>query len=137
MHQALASTVADAPPIRDWPNGLDLAMLALYLALALGLPLFAYVLMFLDYRHYLRSLRRTLVSVAQAMPGTPYWVYRDRPPCLESLDLHLPCSEDEVLAAYRLRVKSLHPDHGGDLQEFLRLQEHFEQAMHLAQSSGS
>ncbi len=137
MHHALANTVANAPPVRDWPSGLDIALLVLYLTLAFGLPLFAYVLMFLDYRLYLRSLRRTLVSIAQAVPGTPYWVHRDRPPCLDALDLHLPCSKDEVLAAYRLRVKSLHPDRGGNLQEFLRLQKHFEQAMHLAQAPDS
>ena len=53
---------------------------------------------------------------------------RDRPPCLQALELDLPCTEEQVLAAYRRRVKELHPDRGGDLQQFLRLQKHFEQA---------
>jgi len=48
-----------------------------------------------------------------------------------ALDLRPPCSEEEVLAAYRQRAKSLHPDRGGDLEKFLRLQQHFEQALHL------
>jgi hypothetical protein len=89
--------------------------------------------MMLDIRRYLRSLRRALVVVAAAATrrGTPYWAIRDRPPCLEALDLSLPCTEEQVLAAYRRRVKELHPDHGGDLQQFLRLQKHFEQALHL------
>jgi len=51
---------------------------------------------------------------------------------LEALELRLPCTEEQVLAAYRRRVKALHPDRGGDLQQFLRLQKHFEQALHLA-----
>jgi curved DNA-binding protein CbpA len=41
----------------------------------------------------------------------------------------MPCTADDVLAAYRRKVKSLHPDRGGDRREFLRLQTHFEQAM--------
>jgi hypothetical protein len=42
-----------------------------------------------------------------------------------------------VLAAYRTRVKDLHPDRGGDLKQFLQLQKHFEQAMHLARSGAT
>jgi curved DNA-binding protein CbpA len=43
----------------------------------------------------------------------------------------MPCTQADVLAAYRRKVKSLHPDLGGDQREFLRLQAHFEQAMAL------
>jgi hypothetical protein len=108
--------------------------LTAYAALAFGLPLAGYWLMVIDIRRYLRSLRRALVVVARsAMPSTPYWAARnDCPPCLQSLGLDLSCTEQQVLAAYRRLVKDLHPDRGGDLQQFLRLQKHFEQALHLA-----
>ena len=43
----------------------------------------------------------------------------------------MPCTADDILAAYRRKVKQLHPDLGGDRREFLRLQAHFEQAMEL------
>ena len=108
-----------------------------FLLLVFGLPLLAYVLMFLDFRRYLRSLRRALVRVARATPRTPYWAFCQRPPCLDTLDLQLPCNEADVLAAYRDRVKLLHPDRGGNMREFLRLQQHFEQAMHLARRKES
>jgi curved DNA-binding protein CbpA len=45
--------------------------------------------------------------------------------------LTMPCTEEQVLAAYRRKVKELHPDRGGDRRKFLRLQAHFEQAMAL------
>jgi hypothetical protein len=118
---------------RNWPDGIDATALVIYLGVAFGLPLLGHWLLVLDYRRYLRSLRRALVLVTHAVsPGTPAWARQDRPPCLQALDLAMPCTEAEVLAAYRRRVKTLHPDRGGDLQQFLRLQKHFEQAMLLA-----
>jgi hypothetical protein len=123
---------ADHQP-RSWPDGIDATALLLYAAVAFGLPLLGHWLLVLDYRRYLRSLRRALVVVSHAVsPKAPYWAQQDRPPCLLALDLAMPCTEDEVLAAYRQKVKTLHPDRGGDLQQFLRLQKHFEQAMYLA-----
>ena len=99
---------------------------------AFGLPALGYVFMAIDVRRYLRSLRRALVLVtATAVRSVPNWALRDRPPCMQALELDLPCTEEQVLAAYRRRVKELHPDHGGDLQQFLRLQKHFDQALHL------
>jgi hypothetical protein len=117
----------------SWPDAVDAGALALFVAAAIGLPGLGYAFMVVDFRRYLRSLRRALVVVAAAATrrGTPYWATRDRPPCLEALDLALPCTEEQVMTAYRRRVKELHPDHGGDLQQFLRLQKHFEQALHL------
>ena len=119
----------------QWPDAFDSVGLLLFVALAFGLPALGYGFLVLDVRRYLRSLRRALVVVTQVVtPRVPRWARRDDPPCLQSLELALPCTEDEVLAAYRRRVKELHPDHGGNLREFLRLQQHFEQAMFLART---
>lgn len=119
----------------SWPDGVDLAALALFGLLAVGLPALGYVFMALDIRRYLRSLRRALVLVASVtLRRPPNWSLRDCPPCLQTFGLKLPCSEQEVLAAYRELVKEMHPDRGGEMRQFLRLQQHFEQAMHLARS---
>jgi hypothetical protein len=119
----------------SWPDAVDLAALSGFILLAVGLPALGYVFMALDFRRYLRSLRRALVVVASvAMRRPPDWSLSDCPPCLQTLGLTLPCTEEEVLAAYRQRVKEMHPDRGGDMRQFLRLQQHFEQAMHLARS---
>jgi hypothetical protein len=121
--------------VREWPDAIDLAALGLFAVLAFGLPLVGYWLLVADIRRYLRSLRRALVVIAHAVtPGSPYWLLRDRPPCLQTLNLDLGCSEAEVMSAYRERVKELHPDRGGDLRQFLQLQRHFEQALYLARS---
>jgi hypothetical protein len=126
---------AAAAPPSEWPDGVDTAALVAYAAVAFGLPVLGYCVMAVDIRRYLRSLRRALVVVVQAAsPSAPYWSARGRPPCLQALDLDLPCTEEQVLAAYRRRVKQLHPDRGGDLRQFLRLQKHFEQAMYLART---
>ena len=117
-----------------WPDGVDRALTGIYLAVILGLPLLGYVFMYLDFRRYLRSLRRALAVVARTVPVTPYWALRSRPVCLKALGLELPCTEEEVMAAYRDRAKELHPDRGGDLDEFLRLQKHFEQALLLVRN---
>lgn len=121
---------------RSWPDGVDALALLGFGGLAFGLPAAGYCLMAIDIRAYLRSLRRALTVVTAAVTQEmPAWaVRRDRPPCLAALDLTLPCTEGEVLQAYRERVKSLHPDRGGNLQQFLRLQKHFEQALHLVRS---
>jgi hypothetical protein len=124
-----------AQPVPHWPDGYDRALTALYLVVIFGLPLLGYVFMVLDFRAYLRSLRRTLVLVAQRVPTTPAWALRSRPVFLKTLGLQLPCTEQEVLAAYRLKAKTMHPDRGGDLEQFLRLQRHFEKAMRLASDS--
>lgn len=129
--------LAETPSAKAWPDSVDAMLLVCYLAAIVGLPLLGYVFMVLDYRRYLRSLRRALVYVTQGSTSTPYWVLRDRPTCFVALDLQMPCTEEEVLAAYRERVKSLHPDRGGDMKEFLRLQHHFEQALQLVRLNGS
>ncbi|MBX3426136.1 MAG: hypothetical protein KF688_10690 [Pirellulales bacterium] len=122
------------PPLAaaaTWPNGADWPALGLFGAIALGLPALGYVFLAIDVRRYLRSLRRALAVIVQAPTTVPYWVLRDRPPCLETFGVDAHCSEEQLWAAYRERVKDAHPDRGGDLQQFLRIQKHFEQSLHL------
>jgi hypothetical protein len=51
--------------------------------------------------------------------------------CLQILNLSVPCTEAEVKGAYRKLVKSAHPDGGGSQEQFLALQEAYEQALRL------
>ena len=115
-----------------WPDGLDWTVTALYLGLVLAVLVAGYTCMVLDFRAYLRSLRRALVVISHYRVELPAWVVsRDTPRCIQALGLTLPCTTEEVLSAYRQKVKLLHPDRGGDRRQFLRLQTHFEQAMAL------
>ena len=114
-----------------WPDSTDRALTGIYLAVIIGLPLAGYVLMYLDFRRWLRSLRRAMVVVVQSVPTTPYWALRSRPECLKILGLTLPCTEEDVMEAYREKAKEMHPDRGGKLEDFLRLQRYFEQALQL------
>jgi hypothetical protein len=118
----------------SWPDTIDGSLTVGYLALAFGLAILGYVCMVLDVRAYLRSLRRALVVISNYRPELPEWVRRDTPRCILALGLTLPCTVDDVLVAYRRKVKKLHPDRGGNRREFLRLQAHFEQAMALLES---
>jgi hypothetical protein len=114
-----------------WPDGIDWAVTVSYLALAFGSAALGYVCLALDIRAYLRSLRRALVVISHYRVELPEWVRRDTPRCVLALGLTLPCTQADILSAYRRKVKRLHPDRGGDRREFLRLQTHFEQAMAL------
>jgi hypothetical protein len=120
-----------APPVYRWPDGIDGTITLLYLLLIVGVVAGGYACMVLDYRAYLRSLRRALVVITHYRLDLPGWVLQDTPPCIRGLGLKLPCTSEEVLSAYREKVKVLHPDRGGDRRKFLRLQEQFEQAMLL------
>jgi hypothetical protein len=123
--------VSLAVATQTWPDAIDGSVTFGYLALAFGLAALGYLCMALDIRAYLRSLRRALVLVSNYRSQLPEWVCRDTPRCLVALGLSLPCTTDDVLAAYRRKVKQLHPDRGGNRREFLRLQTNFEQAMTL------
>jgi hypothetical protein len=114
-----------------WPDNIDGTLTVLYLITILVVFVAGYACMVLDIRAYLRSLRRALVLITHYRLELPDWVMRDTPPCIRAFGLRLPCTADEVLAAYRERVKVLHPDRGGDRRKFLMLQQHFEQAMTL------
>jgi hypothetical protein len=120
---------ATFPTSQSLPDGIDWTIAVTYLALAFGLAALGYVFMVLDIRAYLRSLRRALVVITGYRLELPEWVRKDTPRCILALDLTLPCTTDDILVAYRRKVKTMHPDVGGDRREFMRLQAHFEQAM--------
>ena len=115
-----------------WPNALDLTVTVAYLASIVLVMVVGCSSMGLHIRDYYRSLRRALVVLGHYSRKLPEWILRDRPRCIQALELSLPCTTNEVLTAYRKKVMLFHPDRGGDPREFLRLQEHFEQAMALA-----
>lgn len=52
----------------------------------------------------------------------------DMPACLKVLGLLPPVTAEDVKQAYMARARILHPDRGGDPQEFIRLQKAFEEA---------
>jgi hypothetical protein len=127
-----ASLLADAyEPLKSWPDGIDWSVTLGYLALAFGLPILGYVCMALDFRAYLRSLRRAIMVITGYQTELPEWARKNTPRCILALGLTMPCTTDEILVAYRKKVKLLHPDRGGDRREFLRLQSHFEEALAL------
>ena len=126
------------PPVlaaTEWPDGYDWLITSCFLMLIIVVPLLGYVFMALDFHRYLRSLRRALAIVANRIVATtPAWAQSERHACLTALNLKMPCTEEDVLAAYRELAKTLHPDRGGDLQKFLRLQRQFEDALNLVRS---
>lgn len=124
--------LADAPFSKyHWPDGVDGLVTAGYILVIVSIVAAGYACMVLDIRAYLRSLRRALVVITHYRVELPEWIRRDTPRCIQALGLTMPCTTDEVLEAYRERVKILHPDRGGNRKEFLLLQRHFEEAMSL------
>lgn len=120
--------------VRTWPDELDAAVTLTYLAVVVAVPAAGYAMMVLDIRAYLRSLRRFLVVARNYLTDLPEWVRKDTPRCLLALGLTLPCTSDDVLSAYRNKVKKLHPDRGGDRRAFLRLQQQFEEAIRFVET---
>ena len=112
----------------DWPDSVDRAATLMFLVLAVGLPVIGYALFALDVRAYLRSLRRQLVRLSGG-GNLPAWAVPTVPRCFESFGLRPSCTEEELKAAYRERVKQMHPDRGGDRTRFLKLQQHFEESL--------
>ena len=129
MLPSVTLLAAAAAPVKSWPDGIDTTVTLSYLAAAFGLPILGYVCMALDIRAYLRSLRRALMVVAGYRRDLPDWIRKNTPRCILALGLTMPCTADEVLAAYRRKVKELHPDRGGSRRDFLRLQAQFEEAL--------
>lgn len=60
-----------------------------------------------------------------------------RPDFLVRLGLLMPCSVEDVEAAYRDRAKRAHPDAGGSVDEFIQLQRDYENAREYARFHAS
>jgi hypothetical protein len=110
---------------------LDTTVILVFLAAIILVPLAGYVFMVLDFRAYLRSLRRVVIVATQSFTSLPGWAKVYTPRCIAALGLQMPCTEEDLKRAYRQKVKELHPDHGGDQRRFLILQAHFEEALAL------
>ncbi len=126
-----------APLAETWPTTLDLCVLAGYLLIVVGGPIAGYVLLVVDIRKHYRRLRQALVVVSQYTRRLPRWVAEEAtarkqvPACVAAFGLGMPFTEEELLNAYRQQVKTRHPDRGGNRDDFLVLQQHFEQARSL------
>jgi hypothetical protein len=120
--------------LHRWPDTTDLAIMIGFAAVLLGLLTSGYVLLVLDIRAWLRAARRIMIVVRNYLPEIPAWARQKTPRCLLVFGLKLPCTEEQLLSAYRQKVKRLHPDKGGDRQKFMVLQSDFEQARHFLQS---
>lgn len=122
---------------RTWPDAFDLLVVVYCLALLIGGPMVGYYFLACDIRKHLRRFRHAMVLVSNYVQELPEWVGKRRwsggyvLPCLAALGLSIPFTEEELLEAYRERVKEAHPDRGGDPQAFLLLQRHFEEARSL------
>jgi hypothetical protein len=116
-------------PHHHWPDGLDLAVTLLFLGGFLALTVSGHVCLVLDVRTWLRTFRRALIIVTDRLPYFPRWSKLQTPRCLAAMGLRLPCTEAELMGVYRIRVKELHPDLGGDRKRFMRLQADFEESL--------
>jgi hypothetical protein len=110
---------------------LDTTVITVFLAVVLFVPLAGYVFMVLDFRAYLRSLKRVVIVATQSFTGLPGWAKVYTPRSIAALGLQMPCTEEDLKRAYRQKVKHLHPDHGGDQRRFLMLQAQFEEALKI------
>ncbi len=122
------------PVQHRWPDTYDTVAVVAFLAVVLVLPVLGYVFAYVDIRRYLLSLRRALSTIVYRDMGTPEWARPRVPRCVAVFGLEWPCSEDELTQAYRRKIKSLHPDRGGDKRRFLMLQRHFEEALDIVRS---
>lgn len=113
----------------DWIDPYNGAAALIFLVLFVAVPALGYVFMAVDFRAYLRSLRRSLVRVYTYVTHDPPWYRPAVPPCLTVFDLGAQCTEEQLKQAYFERVKLLHPDRGGDKKKFMRLQARFEEAL--------
>ncbi len=123
--------------INPWPDHLDATITVLFFVAIVVLPTLGYYFLAVDVRAYLRSLRRALVRLTAGFSDVPDWARPRTPRCLTALGLSMPCSEDELLGAYRERVMQLHPDRGGDQRQFLRFQAQFEEATRYLHQRGT
>lgn len=121
----------------NWPDSVDSSTIVLFTLLVVGLPLLGYSFAVIDFRAYLRSLRRALVIVKHYVPEIPKWANYRTPRCLKVLGLKPPCTESQVKSAYRRLAQELHPDRGGDIRRFRLLAEQFEKALQYVREEQS
>ena len=69
-----------------------------------------------------------LTAIAQGSTGSEDVA---TPPCFLELDLRLPCTVQDVEAAWRTKVAKAHPDRGGDLETFVKLRGAYLEALDL------
>ena len=134
FHRGWAAVGIGRPPTdpglaHQWPDLVDVMATAGFLLGVLALAGLGYASMVADIRAYLRSLRGALVIAGSHLSGRPRWARSYTPEAISAFGLTMPCSEADLLKAYRARVKQLHPDRGGDRRQFLRLQTQFEAAI--------
>lgn len=115
----------------EFPDLFDVAVFCVIFGLLFGAVFAGHVLMIIDVRSWIRSLRRALVVITDHLPHFPRWARGQTPRCLSALGVQLPCTREQLMNAYRQKVKLLHPDRGGDRKRFMRLQADFEEAMEL------
>ena len=60
----------------------------------------------------------------------------ETPSFLKQLGLALPVTPDDVKQAFRGKAMAAHPDHGGDAQQFMQVQEAFDEAIEFAERNG-
>jgi hypothetical protein len=123
----------------SWPTTFDAALTVGFLLLVVGVPVAGYVFMAIDVRAYIRSLKRGLAVVVRGLPfvDVPEWARDHTPRAVAALGLRMPCTENDLMRAYRRKVKTMHPDHGGDQRKFLRLQADFEEALELVRAAAA
>jgi hypothetical protein len=63
-----------------------------------------------------------------------YRSFSKTPECLIALGLTETASKEDVTRAYKEFVKKEHPDKGGSHEGFLKLQEHYQQALMITKS---
>jgi hypothetical protein len=124
---SVSAIMVDMLP-HPWPNSFDLLATFYVVGLFFVVPVVGYAYMVLDFRRYLRSLRRALIVVRRHLPHVPHWARQHTPGCLIVFGLRLPCNEEDLKRAFRQKVKHVHPDRGGDAQQFRYLQQQFELA---------
>jgi hypothetical protein len=90
----------------------------------------------------LPSLRAAHVAVAPFDPGNPHPVSApsgdaDVPPCLAVLGLRPPVTLEDVKQSYLALAVKAHPDRGGDVAAFTRLQAAYDEARDYVQFKAS
>ncbi len=56
-----------------------------------------------------RAWRKVLIVMRDYLPSIPRWAKHRTPHCLLVFNLKLPCTQTQLLQAYRQLVKTMHP----------------------------